>query len=218
MSRFVFVAGGTGYIGRRLLPQLIARGHRVRALARPASASKVPAGCEVVTGNPFSRASFARAIAPADTYVQLVGVARPSPAKAKQFLEIDLQSAVESIAAAQAAAIGHFVYVSVAQPAPMMKAYQAVRREAERVLAASGLGYTILRPWYVLGPGHRWPYALLPAYWLLERFPPTRESARRLGLVTLDQMVSALVEAVESPAAARIVAVPEIKELERKGR
>ena len=211
MSRSVFVAGGTGYLGLRLMPELLARGHRVRALARPASASKVPAGCEVVAGNPFSRVSFARAIAPADTYVQLVGVPHPSPSKAKQFLEIDLRSAVESIAAAQSAGIGHFVYVSVAQPAPVMRAYQAARGEAERVLAASGLPHTILRPWYVLGPGHRWPYALLPAYWLLERVPATRESARRLGLVTLNQMVRALVDAVEHPAASRIVEVPEIK-------
>jgi uncharacterized protein YbjT (DUF2867 family) len=212
MSRSVFVAGGTGYLGRRLIPQLLGRGHQVRALARPASASKVPAGCDVVAGNPFSRVSFARAITPADTYVQLVGVPHPSPSKAKQFLEVDLRSAVESIAAAQSAGIGHFVYVSVAQPAPVMKAYQAARAEVERVLAASGLAHTILRPWYVLGPGHRWPYAVLPAYWLLERLPATRESARRLGLVRLDQMVNALVDAVEHPPAqSRIVSVPEIK-------
>ena len=219
MSRSVFVAGGTGYLGRRLIPQLLGRGHQVRALARPASASKVPAGCDVVAGNPFSRVSFARAITPADTYVQLVGVPHPSPSKAKQFLEIDLRSAVESIAAAQSAGISHFVYVSVAQPAPVMRAYQAARAEAERVLVASGLPHTILRPWYVLGSGHRWPYALLPAYWLLERVPATRESARRLGLVTLNQMVNALVNAVENPPGqSRVVEVPEIKALERKGR
>jgi uncharacterized protein YbjT (DUF2867 family) len=211
MPRTVFVAGGTGYLGGRLIPLLITRGHRVRALARPGSASKLPPGCEVVTGDPLNRATFADTIAPADTYVQLVGVPHPSPSKARQFVEIDLRSATESIAAATNAAVAHFVYVSVAQPAPVMQAYQAARAEAERVLRASGLRHTIIRPWYVLGPGHRWPYALLPAYWLLERVPATRQSARRLGLVTLDQMVNALVAAVEQPADARIVGVPEIR-------
>lgn len=175
----------------------------------------MPSGCEAVTGDPFNRATFADAIAPADTYVQLVGVPHPSPSKARQFVEIDLRSAVESIAAAKDAGIAHFVYVSVAQPAPVMQAYQAARGEAERVLVASGLNHTILRPWYVLGPRHRWPYVLLPAYWLLEQLPATRETAQRLGLVTLDQMVNALVIAVESPAASRVVEVPEIRRYTR---
>jgi hypothetical protein len=67
----------------------------------------------------------------------------------------------------------------------------------------------------VLGPGHRWPYVLLPAYWLLEQLSATRETAQRLGLVTLDQMVNALVIAVESPAASRVVEVPEIRRYTR---
>jgi ABC-type transport system involved in cytochrome c biogenesis permease subunit len=67
----------------------------------------------------------------------------------------------------------------------------------------------------VLGPGHRWPYVLLPAYWLFERFPPTSEGARRLGLVTLAQMVAALVHAVENPVRGiRIVGVPGIRAAE----
>jgi hypothetical protein len=65
----------------------------------------------------------------------------------------------------------------------------------------------------VLGPGHRWPYALVPLYWVAERLPSTRENARRLGLVTIAQMVGALVRAVENPTAGvRVVEVPGIRE------
>ena len=81
-----------------------------------------------------------------------------------------------------------------------MKAYIAVREECEQAIKESGLNSTILRPWYVLGPGHRWPYLLLPMYWLMERVPATRETALRLGLVTLPQMLNALLAAVETPA------------------
>jgi uncharacterized protein YbjT (DUF2867 family) len=222
MSRVVFVAGGTGYIGGQLIPRLLARGHRVRTLVRPGSEAKAPRGSDIVVGSPFDPATFAQGIAPADTFVQLVGVPHPSPSKAQQFRDIDLRSALASVAAARTASIDHFVYVSVAQPAPVMKAYQATRAEAERGLVASGVRHTVVRPWYVLGPGHRWPYALLPMYWLMERLPATRDSARRLGLVTLQQMVDTLVDAVEHPpAASRIVEVPEIRNattIERKGR
>ena len=218
MARRVFVTGATGYVAGRVIPALLDRGHRVAALVRPGSEAKAPRGCDIVVGNPFDRRTFADAIGHGDTFLQLVGVPRPSPAKARQFVEIDLRSARESIAAAAAAGVAHFVYVSVAQPAPVMRAYQAARREAEHALEASGLRRTVLRPWYVLGPGHRWPYALLPIYWVMERVPATRESAQRLGLVTLPQMVNAIVEAIENPPQhARVVEVPEIRRAGKAG-
>jgi uncharacterized protein YbjT (DUF2867 family) len=209
----VFITGATGYMGRRLAAELVKRGHRVRALVRPGSESRLPGGCEAVMGDALDAASFQDRIAPADTLVQLVGVAHPSPAKAEQFRTVDLASARASVAAACAAGIAHFIYVSVAHPAPAMKAYVAARSEGEALIRAAGLNATILRPWYVLGPGHRWPVLLLPGYWLAERLPAIRDTARRLGLVTLRQMTGALAHAVEHPAhGLRIVEVPEIRQ------
>jgi uncharacterized protein YbjT (DUF2867 family) len=212
LPHHVFVAGATGYLGRRLVGRLLERGHRVDALVRPASISRLPPGCTAVTGDALDARTFAGRVPPADTFVQLVGVPHPSPAKAAAFRAIDLVSARESIAAACAAGVRHFVYVSVAQPAPVMRAYIAVRAEAEAAIRDACLNATILRPWYVLGPGHRWPLALLPLYRVLERIPRTREGARRLALVTLDQMVAALVTAVETPVAGvRIVTADRIR-------
>ena len=188
----------------------------MRALVRKGSEGKLPAGVEPVFGNALDRATFKDSVAPADTFVQLVGVPHPSPAKAAQFRAIDLASALASISAAKEAGVGHFVYVSVAHPAPVMTAYWKAREEAEAALSDSGLDATVLRPWYVLGPGHRWAYALIPFYALAELLPPTRDSARRLGLVTLLQMLGALVSAVENPAmGTRIVEVPEIRRSQR---
>jgi len=199
-------------MGRILTPRLVERGHTVRALVRPGSEKKLPAGCEAVLGNALDGTTYASRIAPSDTFVQLVGVAHPSPAKAAEFRQIDLPSGLGAVAAAKSAAIQHFVYVSVAHPAPMMHAYIAVRSECEAAIEAAGLNATILRPWYVLGPGHRWPYLLVPMYKLAELLPATREGAMRLGLVTLEQMISALIFSVENPVQERrILSVPEIR-------
>ena len=209
----VFVAGGTGYIGRPFVAALLARGRPVRALVRPGSEGKLPPDAVPVVGSALDADSFRGSIPPAKTFVQLVGVSHPSPAKAAEFRSVDLASVRASAEAARAAGVEHFVYVSVAQPAPaVMKSYAGVRAEGEAIVRETGMNATFLRPWYVLGPGHRWPYLLVPAYWFFERLPPTRKAARRIGLVTLAQMVGALVDAVERPPrGVRIVEVPEIR-------
>src|SRR5713226_8703603 len=209
----VFVTGGTGYIGTPLIRALVERGHHVRALVRPGSEKKLPPGTEAVLGNALDSSSYAARIQPAHTFVQLVGVSYPSPSKAVEFRAIDRTSALGAIPAARQAGVQHFIYLSVAQPAPIIKSYQSVRAECEAALRESGMNVTIVRPWYVLGPGHRWPYVLLPMYWLCERIPSTHDGARRLGLVTLAQMTHTLVSAVENPSiGTRFIDVPQIRQ------
>jgi len=208
----VFLSGGTGYVGRALMAKLIARGHRPRVLARPGSEHKVSTGAEAVPGNPLEPATFASLVRAGDTFVQLTGVAHPAPWKEREFRAIDLVSLRASAEVAKSAGVAHFIYVSVAHPAPVMKTYIRVRQEGEAILHGLGLTASILRPWYILGPGHRWPALMAPLYSLLEAIPATRESALRLGLVTLDQMTTALLWAVENPPTqSRILDVPAIR-------
>jgi uncharacterized protein YbjT (DUF2867 family) len=204
----VLLTGGTGYMGRTLIPELVSRGHSVRALVRSGSEHKLAKGATAVKGDALDAASVRSAMSNVHVVVHLVGVAHPSPAKARQFREIDLRS----IGATVAARPPQLVYVSVAHPAPAMKSYIEARMEGEALIRGAGLNATILRPWYVLGPGHWWPVALLPIYWLMERVPATRDGARRLGLVTLRQMTLALADAVDRPAKGeRVVDVPAIR-------
>jgi uncharacterized protein YbjT (DUF2867 family) len=209
----VFITGGTGYIGQALIRALLERTDVVHALVRPRSQASLPPGALPVTGDVLDALTFADAIPPRATLVHLVGTPHPNPAKGAEFRRVDLVSIQSATAAAQHAGVGHLVYVSVAHPAPVMQAYIAARIEGEAVVAASGIPVTILRPWYVLGPGHRWPYLLVPLYAMSNWLPATREIAQRLGLVTLPEMIAALVRAVEAPprAGVRIVDVPAIR-------
>ena len=196
--RDVLVTGATGYIGRQLIPTLVARGHRVRALTRASSASHVPAGATAVIGDALNVDSIANALRANDTVVHLVGTPHPNPSKAKEFERVDLGSALAMASAAQRIGVRQVVYVSVAHPAPTMHAYIAARVAGEAALREAGVSATFVRPWYVLGPGHRWPIVLTPLYALGRLIPTWRDGAQRLGLVTLSQMVTALVAAVET--------------------
>ena len=222
-ERHVFVTGGSGYIGRALVHALLARGHTVRALVRQGSQGKLPNGVIPVFGDALEAGSYSHQVASADTIVQLVGTPHPGPSKAAEFQRVDLPSGLAAVRAAIENKVGHLVYVSVAQPAPVMRAYidarAAVETEIRRAHAEAGLRATVLRPWYVLGPSHRWPYILLPVYAIARLLPSTRTGAERLGLVTHAEMVAALVEAVEQPPDSlgdgiRIWDVPRIRRAE----
>src|ERR1041385_2303044 len=88
----VFIAGGTGYMGRRLIPQLLQHGFTVRALVRPGSETKLSPGCEPVRGDVLNSESYIDKVFPAETFVHLVGVSHPNPSKAQRFRSIDLVS------------------------------------------------------------------------------------------------------------------------------
>ena len=213
----VFVTGGTGYLGSPLIAALLQKGFQVHALARQESLHKLPSGAIPVVGNALDDATFAAAVPRDSTFVHLIGTPHPNPSKAAEFRRVDLASIQAAVRAARRAAAQQFVYVSVAHPAPVMRAYIAVREEGEALVRASGIPATILRPWYVLGPGHWWPGVLLPVYAILRVVPATRAGAERLGLVTRASMIAALVRAIESPPAGtvRIVEVPEIRQSAR---
>jgi uncharacterized protein YbjT (DUF2867 family) len=213
----VCVTGSTGYIGSRLIPLLAERGHQVTAVVRPESQKKIPRDVSIVEADPLKEGSYASSVRGCDTFVHLIGVPHPSPAKAAQFRAVDLPSIQVAVKAAREAGVRHFIYLSVAQPASMMQAFIAVRAEGEKLIRATGMSATFVRPWYVLGPGHWWPYALVPFYKVAELLPATRESARRLGLVTISDMLTALVWSVENPPNdVRILDVPKIRELSQR--
>src|SRR5947209_16994012 len=123
----LFLTGGTGYIGSRLIPLLRKRGHQIKALVRDGSERKLPAGATRVVGDALKTDSYVEHVRGSDTFVHLIGVPHPSPAKAKQFREIDLVSIQIAIKAARESGIRHFIYLSVAHPAPMMKDFIEVR-------------------------------------------------------------------------------------------
>ena len=123
----VIIAGGTGYVGLPLVKKLCQQGYRVSAIARPVSVSKLPAGCNVITGDVLDSRSYQDQIPSGSALVHMVGASHPAPWKGAAFQSIDLVSLEQSVAAAKQAAVRHFVFVSVAHPAPVMKSYFEVR-------------------------------------------------------------------------------------------
>jgi len=196
----IFITGGTGYMGSRLIKMLLKKGYSIKALVRSGSENKLSEGCEYVIADPFDATTFAKEIIDGSIFIQLLGVSHPGPRKKKQFQTIDLASARGSITAAKEAGVKHFIYVSVAQtPTTIMHDYQKCRAEAEALIHSTKINSTIIRPWYVVGPGHYWPLFFQPFFKLMEWIPSTSKKAKALRLVTLKQMLNTLIYAVDHP-------------------
>jgi nucleoside-diphosphate-sugar epimerase len=177
----LLITGGTGFLGKRLIPQLIAEGHRVKALARSrASAEAVRRlGAEPVEGDldrprkltlpPVDAAVHAAA------YFRLAGPRRP-------YFTTNVEGTRALLAAAKKAGIKHFVAVGAAavimddrgspivnadEAAPTypksFSAYVASKARAESlILAANDTGFRtlVLRPPGIWGPGDAFSQAL----------------------------------------------------------
>lgn len=199
LNKNIFITGGTGYIGSGIIPALLASGFRVTALTRESSHNKLHCGAISVTGNALNAVSYSDQVKGNDTFIHLVGVAHPGPGKSDAFRSIDLVSIQEAVRAASENSVKHFVYMSVAHPAPVMKNYIEVRMKGEELIRKSGMNSSILRPWYVLGPGHRWPLLALPVYAVMKTIPSTSATARRLYPVKLKRFIECFVHAVCNP-------------------
>ncbi len=212
----VFITGGTGYIGTRLIRSLLTDGNfRIKALVRKGSEKKLPQGCEIIFGDALDAATYSSNIDAGSIFVHLVGVPHPSPAKKEQFRKIDLISVQEAVKAAATASVSRFIYLSVAMyPTKIMKDFQQVRAEGEALLLKQNFNTVFIRPWYVLGPGHWWPLLLKPFYLIAKLIPSKREAAQQLDTVTIRQMINTLVHAVKNPEQRNTVYdVPKIKNI-----
>jgi uncharacterized protein YbjT (DUF2867 family) len=211
--RTIFITGGTGYIGKRLITALLAESFTVMALVRKGSEGKLPAGAIPVVADAFDANHFKEEIPAHSIFVQLLGVPHPGPKKKNFFKSIDLASAQASAAAAKHASADHFVYVSVAQtPTKIMQDYQQCRAAGEEAVINAGLSATFIRPWYVIGPKHYWPLFFQPLFKILEMIPSTSQKAKALRLVYLAQMLKALLFAIKNPVEGiRIIEIAEIR-------
>ena len=134
-DKVIVIIGGTTGLGLSAAQACVKAGANVVVVGRDrdnakAAAKGLGATAKSLSGD-ASDPDTAAKIAPADTFVQLVGVAHPSPSKAAEFRSIDLASSRSAVEAAKSAGMGHFVYVSVAHPAPVMKAYIESGRNAK---------------------------------------------------------------------------------------
>jgi len=148
----VMVAGGSGFLGKHVVSELISRGHRVVVLSRgtrnPIDAEGVTSiVCDVAAGDlPLENMRECNAV------VNLIGIKRE--VASQTFARVHVEATKHLIEAAREAHLERFVHVSViaARPDPC-NGYHDTKWQAEELVRESGLNFTILKPGVIYGPG-----------------------------------------------------------------
>ncbi|UFR03639.1 SDR family oxidoreductase [Streptomyces sp. Go40/10] len=150
------VTGATGYLGGRLVPELLARGYAVRCLARsPGKLRDHPwAGrAEVVRGDVTDEASVRTAMQGTDVAYYLVHALGTG----RGFEEMDRRAARIFAEQARAAGVGRIVYLGGLIPSGVpeheLSPHLRSRAEVGRILLASGVPTAVLRAAVIIGSG-----------------------------------------------------------------
>jgi nucleoside-diphosphate-sugar epimerase len=146
----VALTGATGFVGRITLDRLVAAGWRVRALTRRDQHKK--AGVTWVNGRLDDATSLNELCNGADAVLHVAGVVNAPDADG--FESGNVTGTANMLAAAQSAGIHRFVAVSsLAAREPALSMYGASKANAENLVKASTLDWTVIRPPGVYGPG-----------------------------------------------------------------
>jgi uncharacterized protein YbjT (DUF2867 family) len=155
-SRTLAVTGGTGFVGQHLLRMATATGHDVRALTR----GWKPPEDEIswVDGALDRRESLLKLASGADAVVHIAGLINGTTSA---FESVNVTGTAMMIDAARRAGVRRFIHISsLAAREPQLSAYGSSKARSERLVAASGLEWTIIRPPAVYGPGDRETFEL----------------------------------------------------------
>ena len=190
----IAITGGTGFVGRHVLRIAGERGQPTRALAR--SAQPPEPDVTWIPGALDDAAALARLCEGARAVVHIAGVIN-APDRAG-FAAGNIAGTEAMIAAARAAGIRRFIHVSsLSAREPGLSDYGWSKAESERIVAASGLDWTIVRPPAVYGPGDR---EMLELFRIATKGFVTLPPAGRLSLIESTDLSRLLLDLVDAPA------------------
>lgn len=195
----ILIAGASGYIASHLIPQLLERGHRVRALAR---SQKKLAGrrwaqdVEIVLGDVAQAATLEPAMQGVDAVYYLVH----NMSAGRGYTNLEILSAQNVARAAEAAGVKHIIYLGgLADPEQSIAPHMRSRIETGKTLRMGSAPVTELRAGVVIGSGSisfemmRFIAELLPVIpaplWLKNKSQP----------IAIQNVIDYLLAALENP-------------------
>lgn len=198
----VFVTGGTGFVGREVLRQLVAAGHAVRVLVRPGSEAKllVDDAVEIHHGDATEPATLDGALLGCDAVIHLIGIIREFPSRGITFERLHVEATANLLAAARGQGVKRWLHMSANGAGPAgTTVYHRTKGQAEELVRGSGLDWTIFRPSLIFGPGGEFVTMLADLIRKLPVVPVLGDGKYRLQPVAAAQVAESFVRALAMP-------------------
>ncbi len=149
----IFIAGVTGFVGRHLLEALLQKGLKVRCLVRTSEKAERlrKLGIDTHQGDITDRESLKGSLDDVKLVVHLVGIIMERPGMT--FRKVHVEGTENIVEEAVSSGVKHIFYQSAlgaSLEAPFK--YSSTKAEAEEIVKASGIPYTIFRPSLIIGP------------------------------------------------------------------
>lgn len=199
----VFVTGGTGFVGRAVIPALRAEGHTVRCLVRRGSERDLRGlgAIERIEGDVVRREDLDSDMAGCEAVIHLVGIIREHPASGVTFERVHVQGTMNVVDAARVAGVRRYVHMSALGTRPGARArYHQTKWAAEEAVRSSGLAWTIIRPSIIYGPGDGFVTMLASMLRRFPLFPVIGTGRQRLQPIAVEQLAAGFARALQAPA------------------
>jgi len=199
----VLVTGGSGFVGNRVVAELLARRHQVRALVRPGSEGKLKDlnRVEVAWGSILDEAAVAEAARGCDAVIHLVGIIREFPGRGVTFEAVHVRATKVLVDAARGAGIRRFLHMSaLGARGRNADPYHVTNFQAEEYVRHSGLTYTIFRPSVIYGPEDQSINLFARQMRAFPLFPVIGDGLYQMQPVAVGTVAQAFALALELPA------------------
>lgn len=197
----ILVTGGTGFVGRHTIRRLRQEGLPVRAVVRRPEGAQMlrDLGVEILQGDISDPASLEAAAKGCERVIHLVGIIQEG--RGFTFRSVHVEGTGNILAAAKKAGVRHFLHQSALGTRENARSeYHRTKWEAEQLVKASGIPYTILRPSLIYGPGDQFTLRLADAIRLSPVLPVIGTGRSKVQPISIDDLASCIVKAAQGDA------------------
>ena len=152
----IVILGGTGFVGRHLVPRLHRDWHRITVLSRNRDTHRelsVLPGVRVVNADVHDPVALRARLEGADAAINLIGILNERGSDGSGFRKAHVELTRSLVESCIATGVPRLLQMSALRAGEGASHYLKTRGEADRIVQASPLAWTIFRPSVIFGPG-----------------------------------------------------------------